>query len=477
MKLYGNSTVYKGSSVTVTAALITNDASALGSIDFLLTFNDSLFSCALSDIKMLNPTSDGDFECSFINASTIRVTWNSGAISLPVGAETNLIRFGFKAKSLGTGTFTISNPDGFSDQTLEPISVGTGDPISIKVNPPVVLSSNNNLASLEVSPGTLSPAFSAATTNYTMSVAGEVTAVTVSAPPADSKSSVSVTGNTALVDGDNPISIVVTAENGATKTYTILCNRIGPTPTPGVTVQLPGGEFTVIELPVDTPIPTGFYKTLSEMDGRQIVIYRALKGDLDLYYLLAADGTAAFYYYNSDDETYDPFVMLTLPAQPFTVIKPGKDVVVPAGFSETTIIINGQTVQAWQRPTSIAATKTAGAITAAATSVAPIETLLYLMDNRGIKGFYLYDQTAQTLALFEETAPDGTTDPTETGVTPGDQQTTGSDAWMVVSIILMVLCLGMAGVVIMLVVQGKNNDSGDGGRPAKIVAPKIQRVN
>lgn len=87
------------------------------------------------------------------------------------------------------------------------------------------LSSNNNLSSLKVDGVNISPAFSAGTTTYN---AGEVdysvSALNVTAVPQDSKAKVSVSGSSLQV-GSNTVSITVTAENGAAKTYRIQVTR------------------------------------------------------------------------------------------------------------------------------------------------------------------------------------------------------------------------------------------------------------
>ncbi len=99
------------------------------------------------------------------------------------------------------------------------------------------LSGNADLGSLLVSQGTLSPAFSAGTTSYTDSVANSVTSMTVTPTVADATASVTVNGTTVasgspsqainLGVGSNTITVIVTAQDSSTKTYTIAVNRAG----------------------------------------------------------------------------------------------------------------------------------------------------------------------------------------------------------------------------------------------------------
>lgn len=93
------------------------------------------------------------------------------------------------------------------------------------VNVTAPLSTNNNLASLNINQGSLSPGFNANTTNYNVTVESNVSSINISASVADSKASLSGTGNKNLNYGKNTYNIVVKAQNGNTKTYTINVTR------------------------------------------------------------------------------------------------------------------------------------------------------------------------------------------------------------------------------------------------------------
>ncbi len=107
---------------------------------------------------------------------------------------------------------------------------GTEKPYTITVSRGV--SNNNNLQSLTISPGTLSPAFNAATVGYTVNVASGVANITVTPREQDTAATITVNGQatnsgqarsiTLNGAGSNTfINIVVTAENGTQKTYSI----------------------------------------------------------------------------------------------------------------------------------------------------------------------------------------------------------------------------------------------------------------
>ena len=97
------------------------------------------------------------------------------------------------------------------------------------------LGGNNNLQSLTVSPGTFFPAFNASTTSYFVNVDSTVTKVSVKATLQDAQASMTVNGQgtpsgkarTITLNGagsSTPITIIVTAPNGASKPYRWWCN-------------------------------------------------------------------------------------------------------------------------------------------------------------------------------------------------------------------------------------------------------------
>src|SRR5690348_3919214 len=100
---------------------------------------------------------------------------------------------------------------------------GCGDTASISDGPQV------RLAGLAISPGSLLPAFSAATTSYTVDVPATTTTVTVTATPEDSTAKIAITGGaTQSLPGpgsSKDITIVLTAQSGSQSTYIVTVNK------------------------------------------------------------------------------------------------------------------------------------------------------------------------------------------------------------------------------------------------------------
>ena len=86
-------------------------------------------------------------------------------------------------------------------------------------------SSNANLSSLTLSNGTLSPGFNQNITEYTVSVPYEVSNIQVNATAVDTTSKITISSPNLVAEGTTNITIKVTAENGASKTYIIKAKR------------------------------------------------------------------------------------------------------------------------------------------------------------------------------------------------------------------------------------------------------------
>ncbi|MBQ8731340.1 MAG: cadherin-like beta sandwich domain-containing protein [Oscillospiraceae bacterium] len=144
-------------------------------------------------------------------------------LSNPINSSKTLFTVTFKVNSVAAGTnikisYTgVTASDGSADA-----SVGT---VTYSTTVAAPLATDNNLASLTVSNATISPAFSAGTTSYTASVPFEISKLNVSATAADGKAKVSINSPTLTPNGTTKVTVTVTAENGAKKTYTISVKR------------------------------------------------------------------------------------------------------------------------------------------------------------------------------------------------------------------------------------------------------------
>ena len=142
----------------------------------------------------------------------------------PINSNTALFSVTFLVKSslaAGTSVNVSYNNVKASDGNVES-DLGTVG-YSVKLAAP--MSTDNALKSLTVSNATISPAFSAGTTNYTAEVPFSVSKLEVQAAANDSKASVTVNSPNLVPNGTTNVTVTVTAENGSKKVYTIAVKR------------------------------------------------------------------------------------------------------------------------------------------------------------------------------------------------------------------------------------------------------------
>ena len=170
-------------------------------------------------------------------------------------------------------------------------------------------SKDNKLASLSVSEGTMTPAFSSETTAYSVSLPGTATKITLSAKANDAKASVKGTGEKELVVGHNKFTVTCTAENGSVKEYAV---DIYVDETPIVNTTYAGKNLGVVRNQSDIAIPDSYEPTTMMLEGQEIQAYRSNLSQLTLVYMVNDAGEKNFYIC---DETgvvslYNPITIL-----------------------------------------------------------------------------------------------------------------------------------------------------------------------
>lgn len=137
---------------------------------------------------------------------------------------TNLVKITLKAGSSACST-TINSTGtkiAFTDSTK--ITVGTVSK-TISVTVPVPKSTDATLKNLVADKGTISPTFTSANTSYTLDVPQGTAKVNFTATVNDSKAKIKSGASCTLTGETTNCNIVVQAESGATKTYTVKVTR------------------------------------------------------------------------------------------------------------------------------------------------------------------------------------------------------------------------------------------------------------
>ena len=161
--------------------------------------------------------------------------YGAGGTGISGSGDKN-IKLHFKAVGEGTSniSFDYSSDSAFitiDENKITGSDIGSNADFKATSINVVGLSGDSSLKSLKIPNGTLDPSFKSDVYNYKTTVT-DVTSIDIDAKPNNGGAKVEITPNyKALVKGDNDVSIVVTAENGAQTTYTIKVT-LKTTPTP-----------------------------------------------------------------------------------------------------------------------------------------------------------------------------------------------------------------------------------------------------
>ena len=187
------------------------------------------------------------------------------------------------------------------------------------------LSANANLKSLSLSDGKLSPAFSASTTSYSVTVGKDVTECDIYAAAADDKAQVTVEGGSDLKIGSNSCTVTVTAQSGAQKVYKINITRTEEATQstdsseedasseetssvePGsLETQIDGAVYTVAENIESVEIPLGFEAERIIYNAAEVTVIKDQAENYTIYYLKSADSKEPEpYVLNSETNSFE----------------------------------------------------------------------------------------------------------------------------------------------------------------------------
>lgn len=156
-------------------------------------------------------------------------------------------------------------------------------------------SSNNNLAELKVSSGTLSPNFLSSTKEYTLELSSEVKELNIDAVASDKNAKINGSGKVEVKPGNNTIEIVVTAEDGSKKTYTIIA-YVEEAPEIFYTYQ--DKKIGIIKNLKGLEIPEGFTKEEETINETKMTLFT--KENLTLVYGQNEEKENNFYVFDKE---------------------------------------------------------------------------------------------------------------------------------------------------------------------------------
>ena len=356
----GSSSAVVGNKVTVTVTL--SSSTSIGSWQMALNYDKSYLQLV---------------------SSTAEAGGTTMAASSASGVKSKSYTFVFKTLKTGSTRVSVSSYLAYAFSDLSEISLTSSSKnISIITQEQLEASysKNNNLKDLTVTVGEevyeISPEFDADTLEYQVTVPTGTTSVTVDATRADSTASVDGDGEIEVTEGLNTIPIVVTAQNGEEKTYTLTINVEDQNP---INVKVDGTDYTVVKSDTLLTAPTTFTQSSVEIDGFDIPAFVNDVIDYTLVGLKDSEGNISLYRY--EDGEYTLYNELT--SKSYTLV--------PTAFAEeldylkTTVEINGVTMDAYRYDED-----------------SPLVIINALDLETGKEDFYLYDPASGAAVLFDD---------------------------------------------------------------------------
>lgn len=294
---FSDPSVIEGNEVTVVLKISSLDGGNLGNANLMLKYDNSYL--------------------EFISGNNAE--GGAGAIKISAGEDGKqewVYNLRFKALKAGETNIEVSS-DEIYDVNGKSATISKKGSSKVTIAAGASTSTNANLSSLSVSEGALEPEFNPDTTEYTMNVGADINSINISAVAAEANSSVEISGNENLVEGENKVNINVKAADGSTsKSYTITVMKAVTSESQASTesetekslaeITVSSKTIHVIDLDSSVKIPENMVENSIEVNGVKV------KGWIDksdagqnfvLVYGQNSEGEKGFYVYDLKEKT------------------------------------------------------------------------------------------------------------------------------------------------------------------------------
>lgn len=251
----------KGQSVTITVTVPN-----VNTVDLTATVSGAGTS---GTIRLVDGSITGSAK-TFSKSITVTPT-SAGTITVKVSNSSNAVLNGEYVGVSASKNITVIEPtssSGGSSNNTKPSSGGTSTGGTTSGNnssrnnsykkptttttQEVKKSTDSTLSALSVKEGTISPEFKKDIKEYALTIPYETSEINVTATPTDSKATATVKGNKELKEGENTVTITVTAEDGSSSNYTIKVNRKRvPIALKSLNIRYENENGELIELPLN----------------------------------------------------------------------------------------------------------------------------------------------------------------------------------------------------------------------------------
>ena len=247
ISIYGAGQAVAGNNINVTVTL--SSGARIGSWQMILNYDESY-------LQLVGSNAEGG--------------GNRMAASSTTGTNNVSYNFTFRALKSGTTSLNVGSYLAFDFDDMSEISLSSGSK-SIRIITQAELeasySKNNNLKNLEVEGFEIEPAFSKDNLDYSVIVPEGTEKINIIATREDGRASVSGAGEQEVSEGGNKFEIVVRAENGSEKKYTLNVEVKDKDP---INVTVDGNKYTVVKLASLLTKPDNFEEKTIKISDKDI---------------------------------------------------------------------------------------------------------------------------------------------------------------------------------------------------------------
>lgn len=318
LSISGTTTAVIGNTVTINVTL--SSSQPIGAWEFDVNYDTSYLKLTSSNAE--------NYGTYFVNAG-------NGSMK----SKTYTLKF--RALKSGSTNITIGSYDVYAYDTSRMSITKSNKKVTIMTQQELEASysKDNYLKTLSVEGFELDKAFDKETTEYTVNVPTGTTSVKINASVNDSRSSVSGTGEIEVSEGLNTLPIVVTAQNGSEKTYTLIVNVEDQNP---IEVKVDNENYTVVKNENLLTAPGTFTETKIIINDIEVPGFVNEKANITLVGLKNSDGTISLFIY--DNGEYSKFNEMNLAGLLLIPVPLEKEL----DFTKGKVNINGEEIECYK---------------------------------------------------------------------------------------------------------------------------------
>ncbi len=358
IRITGTSSAVVGNTVSITVTL--SSSTPIGSWDMDLNYDRSY-------LELISTDSEGG-GVSMVNSSS--------------GTTSKKYTFRFRALKSGSTSLSMSSYSAYDYENMTAMDLSAGTKtvrIMTQAELEASYSKDNNLKSLSVEGFEITPEFSKDVTEYSVVVPENTTEITINAEENDKSASVTGIGTQTVTQGTNTFPIIVRAENGSEKTYTLTVEVKDANP---INVTIGDENLTVVKIKEYLPVPNAYQETTVNINDFEIPAYTSELTGFTLVGLKDSSGNIDLYIYNEEDNTYEIYNELKL--SNLTIYPVNTDKVLD-GYKSGTITINDIEVKSFY-----------------VSDDSRFAIIYGINVETGEEGFFKYDKNDQTAIKYDD---------------------------------------------------------------------------